>query len=113
MTDVRKKPDEDPVLRNAKREAAVIFGAWAAATAYCCAYSYAFGYIRPGRNLTMADVRPILGVPGWFFLGVIVPWGVCLAFTVWFAGCRMSDDDLGRDRSEELDQEIREGKTDG
>ncbi|GAC1344695.1 MAG: hypothetical protein NVSMB14_08320 [Isosphaeraceae bacterium] len=104
---------EDPVFRHAKREALIIFGAWLAATTYCCAYSYAFGYIRPGRLLTMADVRPIFGVPSWFFGGVIVPWGVCLVFTVWFAGWLMRDDDLGRDRSEELDQDIREGETHG
>ena len=81
-----RRPVEDPVFRHAKREAWIILGAWIAATTYCYAYSYIYGYIRPGRSLTMDDVRPILGVPSWFFIGVLVPWGVCLIFTVWFAG---------------------------
>ena len=103
-----QKPVEDPVYRNAKREAWIILCAWVAATTYCCAYSYLFGYIRPGRSLTLADVRPIFGVPSWFFNGVLVPWGVCLVFTIWFAGWSMRDDDLGRDHSEELNHDIQE-----
>jgi hypothetical protein len=99
----------DPVLRHARREAVIIALAWAAAAAYCCGYSYLFGYIRPGRPLGPNDVRPVLGMPSWFFWGVMVPWGVCGVFTVWFAGWFMAEDDLGRDHSEELDADIREG----
>jgi hypothetical protein len=106
-------PREDPVLRNARREAVVIFIAWVAATAYSCAYSYFFGYIRPGHELGPADVRPILGIPSWVVWGIIAPWLACAAFTVWFAGFVMADDDLGVDKTPELEADIREGGVHG
>jgi hypothetical protein len=97
------------VLKNARREAVVILGAWLASTAYCCAYAYAFGYQRPGKVLGVEQIRPVLGMPSWVFWGVIVPWAACAVFTFWFAGFRMSDDDLGSDHSQELEADIREG----
>jgi hypothetical protein len=104
--------DTDPVLKHARREALVIGAAWLASLVYCCAYCYAFGYIRPGHPLGPGDVRPILGMPSWVFWGVMVPWGVCALFTFWFAGFVMSDDDLGKDHAAELEEEIRHGGTD-
>lgn len=103
-------PDDrtDPVLTHSRREAVVIGLAWLASTVYCCGYSYLFGYRRAGRVLGPDDVRPLLGVPSWVVWGVFVPWGVCTLFTVWFAGFYMADDDLGADRSVELDADIRE-----
>jgi hypothetical protein len=104
---------DDPVLVNARREAIIIFSVWVLATVYCCAYSYFFGYIRPGRPLGPDDVRPILGIPSWAFWGFVVPWLLCAVFTVWFAGFFMADDDLGADRAGELDADIRQGGVDG
>jgi hypothetical protein len=103
------KPPTDPVLAHARREAWIIGAAWLGATVYCCVYSYLFGYIRHGRPLGPADVRPILGIPRWFVWGIIAPWGVCGLFTAWFAGWFMADDDLGKDRADELEADIREG----
>ena len=99
----------DPLLRNSRREAIIIGLTWLAATVYCCVYSYLFGYIREGHPLGRADVRPTLGVPSWAFWGFLVPWGVCAAFTLWFAGWFVADDDLGVDHAGELDADIREG----
>lgn len=99
----------DPLLRNSRREAIVIGLAWLLTTIYCCTYSYLFGYIRPGHPLGRDDVRPILGIPSWVFWGYIVPWGVCAAFTFWFAGFQVADDDLGLDHAGELEADIREG----
>ena len=79
------------------------------ATTYCCAYSYWFGYDRPGRVLGPGDVKPVFGVPSWAFWGFLVPWIVCGLFTFWFAGFYMADDDLGRDHTGELESDIREG----
>ena len=101
--------DTDPVLKNARREAVVIGFAWLASTAYSCAYCYAFGYIRPDRPLGPADVRPVFGMPSWVFWGIMAPWAVCAAFTLWFAGWRMADDELGTDHTPELESDIREG----
>jgi hypothetical protein len=98
------------VYRNARREAVVILAIWAAATIYCCSFCYLTGYIRPGQPLALADLRPIFGIPGWFFWGVVVPWGVCGVVTLIYAGFFISDDDLGKDHAAELDADIREGE---
>jgi hypothetical protein len=99
----------DPVLVNARREGIVIGIAWLAATTYCCTYCYLFGYIRPGHPLGNEDVRPILGMPSWVFWGIMVPWLVCAVFSIWFAAFVMKDDDLGKDHTPELEEDIREG----
>jgi Protein of unknown function (DUF997) len=104
---------DDPVLHHARREAIWIFAAWAAATAYSCVYSYLFGYTRPHHPLGPRDVHPVFGIPSWFFLGVIAPWGVCALFTFWFAGVFMKEDDLGEDHIRELDEELRAGGGNG
>jgi len=101
--------DTDPVLKNSRREAIIITIVWVAATSYCCAYSYWFGYNRPGRPLGIKDLDPVWGIPSWVFWGILAPWLVCSLFTFWFAGFYMVDDDLGTDRSAELDRDIREG----
>lgn len=81
--------------------------AWALATAYCCVASYLTGYSKPGRILNLADVRPILGIPAWFFWSVLLPWLACGVFTLWYAGLHMVDDDLGTDHAAELESDIR------
>jgi hypothetical protein len=101
--------EEDPLVRNSRREAIIIGATWLAATTYCCVYSYLFGYSTEARPLGVADVHPVWGIPSWFFWGVLVPWGACGVFTVWFAGFYMKDDDLGYDHSGELEEDIREG----
>lgn len=100
---------DDPVLRNARREAIIILAAWLTVLVYCCTYCFLFGYIREGQDLGPEDIRPILGIPSWFFWGVVVPWIVCGLFTIVFAGFFMTDDDLGADHAPELEAEIREG----
>jgi hypothetical protein len=103
----------DPVVKNARREAMIIGLVWLAATIYTCSYCYLFGYIHPDRPLGPADVHPTLGMPSWIFWGVMAPWAVCAAFTFWFAGYFMADDDLGKDHTPELESDIREGGLDG
>ncbi len=101
----------DPVVEHAQHEAIIIGLAWAAATAFCCWYSWMYGYSTYERPLSEADVHPIagIGVPSWVFWGYLVPWGVCTLFTFWFAGFYMKDDDLGSDHTVELEADIREG----
>jgi hypothetical protein len=100
---------EDPVLRHACGEAAWIMAGWTAATLASCLISYWLGYSTEGRPLGAEDIRPILGMPRWFFWGVIVPWVASGAYIAWFVGFKMADDDLGSDHSEELERDIREG----
>lgn len=99
---------DDPTLRNARREGWVIFAAWAIATTYCSGYYYFFGLIREGRPLGRGDVQPIMGVPSWFFFGVLLPWAACGIFTLVFAGFVMAEDELGADHASELEAEIHE-----
>lgn len=101
--------DIDPVLKNSRREAIIIGVVWFAATTFCCAYSYWAGYNRPGQALGRQDLNVVLGMPSWVFWGIMVPWLVCALFTFWFAGVFMSDDDLGKDHTTELEADIREG----
>jgi hypothetical protein len=44
---------------------------------------------------------------------VLVPWGACFAFTFWFVGTRMVEDDLGKDHAQELEEDIRGEASDG
>ena len=99
---------EDSVLVNARREAWAIASAWLAATIYCCAYYYLFGLIRTNHPLGSHDIRPILGMPSWFFWGVMLPWGLCTLFTIYFAGFVMTEDDLGEDHASDLEKQIHE-----
>lgn len=100
--------DTDPVLKNSRREAAIILVAWLAATTYCCVYSYLYGYRREGHMLGVDDIHPTFGMPSWVFWGIMIPWGACALFIFWFAGVYMSDDDLGKDHTPELEDDIRE-----
>ncbi len=102
----------DATLRNARREAWILLATWAIATAYCCIASYLMGYSRADRPLTAADVHPTLEIPQWFLWSVIAPWVACGIFTLVFAGFFMKEDDLGSDRVNELDIELREGAPD-
>ena len=68
---------------------------WATALAWSVGFAALRGY---GRDA--ADIRLVLGMPDWVFWGVLVPWVVCLVFSVWFCFRFMADDDLGRDPDE-------------
>ena len=86
---------EQRLLRHARREGLVIMAVWAAALAWNVGVAYLLGYNRPA-----ADVQLVLGMPDWVFWSTVLPWAVCLAFSVWFCFFFMADDDLGRDRDE-------------
>ncbi len=99
----------DPVFVHSRLEAIVIAFLWTACTAYSCLYSYFLGYLRPGRDLGPSDVQPIMGVPSWFFWGVMAPWVVCGIANVLFSALFVKEDDLGLDHTIHLEHEIREG----
>jgi hypothetical protein len=93
---------EDPLVRDARREAVAVAVVALAATAYTLGYCTLFGYGRAGEPL-----RFVLGFPAWVFWGIVAPWcvcvGLCCGFSWWFA----RDADLGTDAGE------REGRADG
>jgi len=89
------EPPEDPLIRNARREALVVALVAVLATAYSVGYCTLFGYGRVGE-----PVRFVLGFPAWVFWGIVVPWGVCVLIAGWFSWWFMSDDELGAEREE-------------
>lgn len=68
---------------------------WSIALAWSVLGCYLQGY-----NRDPADLVLIAGIPDWVFWNIIVPWMLCLGFSVWFCFCFMADDDLGEDRDE-------------
>jgi hypothetical protein len=87
---------EQTLLRHARREGLVILTLWLACLVWSVTTGYAWGYRRPAAEMTL-----ILGIPDWIFWSVVLPWGLCLAFSVWFCFRFMADDDLGKDPEEE------------
>jgi hypothetical protein len=94
-------PSGDPLLRTARREAAVVFAIWLAAILYTVGYSYTFGYGRTVESMTY-----ILGVPDWVMWGIVLPWGVSTVAAVWFAWFFMTDEPLGDEDSRPDDFDV-------
>ena len=86
---------EQQLLRHARREGLLIMIVWAAALVWSVGSGYVLGYGRPPTQ-----IRLIPGIPDWVLWSVVLPWGVCLAFSVWFCFRYMADDDLGQDPDE-------------
>ena len=87
---------EDPLLRSARREALVVLAVWLAACTYTIGYCYAYGYERKPETLGF-----VLGFPDWVFWGIVTPWCLCTAVSIWFAMIFMSDEDLGPEPEED------------
>jgi hypothetical protein len=86
---------EQQLLRHARREGLLIMAVWAAGLVWSVGSGYVLGYHRDPATITL-----ILGMPDWVYLSVVLPWGLCLLFSVWFCFFFMADDDLGRDPDE-------------
>ena len=89
---------EQQLLRHARREGLLIMAVWAA----CLVWSVGSGYLL-GYHRDPATIGLIFGMPDWVFWSVVLPWGLCLLFSVWFCFAFMADDDLGRDPDERGD----------
>jgi hypothetical protein len=83
---------EQRLLRNARRESLLIMTVWLAALVWSVSVGYFAGSPRDGSELSL-----VLGMPAWVFWGVVLPWAICLLFSVWFCFGFIADDDLGRD----------------
>src|SRR6266851_10514906 len=86
---------EQQLLRNARREGLLIMMVWTAALIWSVGSGYVLGYLRRPQEISL-----ILGIPDWVLWSVVLPWGTCLAFSVWFCFAYMADDDLGQDPDE-------------
>jgi hypothetical protein len=87
---------EQQLLQHARREGAVILVVWLVCLVWSMSSASVWGYDQPAANMSL-----ILGIPEWVFWGIVLPWGLCLAFSVWFCFVFMADDDLGEDPQEE------------
>ena len=83
---------EQQLLRHARREGLLVMAVWAVALAWTTIGSLFMGY---GRDAN--DIRLVVGIPDWIFWNVVIPWGLSVAFSVWFCFGYMADDDLGED----------------
>src|SRR5436305_13491236 len=83
---------EQRLLRHARREGLVIMAVWALCLAWSVGSASVLGY---GRD--PADITLILGMPDWVFWSVVLPWGLCLVFSIWLCFFFMADHDLGHD----------------
>ncbi|MDA1013030.1 MAG: hypothetical protein O3A00_01095 [Planctomycetota bacterium] len=88
-SDAEQVIEFDPVFLHARREAIVIFLAWAAALFWAVPYCYLTAYGIEG------EVPTVWGIPSWLFWGIAVPWVLADLFTVWFCLCYMKNDELG------------------
>jgi hypothetical protein len=86
---------EQELLRHARREGLLILAVWAACLVWSVGGGYLYGYRRDPETIGL-----ILGMPDWVFWSIVVPWVLCLVFSVWFCFGYMADDDLGQDREE-------------
>ena len=88
--------DPSVPLQSSRREAAFVVVVWVLA----CLYTLGFCGLR-GYSAHPASPPPlVLGIPDWVCWGVLAPWMLVLALTVWFAFRGMQDVDLGEERSE-------------
>ena len=112
----------DPVLKHSLREAKFILGVWLACFAWTCTYCYLYGYVshepKPGvsvvaigelvgplesfnRDPATALETPLdLGIPGWVFYGILLPWIACVLVSIWYCLFFFVEDDLGVDVTE-------------
>lgn len=83
-------PQEDPLVRSARREALIVGAISLVSMAYTLVYCGIYAY---GRKAS--EIEIIFGFPDWVFWGVLVPWGICTVISIVFAFWIMQDDPLG------------------
>ncbi len=106
-TNAMAHKNEDPVIRNSRRESIVALVVWLAAMTYTVGYCWLNAYDRPPE-----DLRLILGAPDWVVWGIAAPWSVCVVVCAWFAYAFMSDESLGSEESAPNDDGSWPGETD-
>ena len=80
---------DDPVYRNALREALVALVAWAVCAGYSLTYCYYAAY-----GLEAERVQVVWGIPRWIVVGILLPWAAALVFAWWYCFRCIRDDEL-------------------
>lgn len=97
------------LFRNARREARVVMIVWALALVWSVGVCYLRGYEHTADSWAVQvglasvqhaqDMGTFFGMPDWVWLGIVLPWLLCSAFTAGFC-VGMADDDLGTEADE-------------
>jgi hypothetical protein len=92
------------LFRNARREAILVVIVWVVSLVWTVGYCYLHGYqhdpeswvVQSGwaSQRTKDNFQYLWGLPDWVFIGILVPWLICSAFTIGFC-LGMKDDELG------------------
>lgn len=97
----------DPVFLNSRREAIAIFILWFCCLLWAVPVSYAMGY---GQEVAPGEVPTTLGMPSWVFWGLLLPWLVADAVTIWLCFGFIKNDDLGQAPEETKETETPSGE---
>lgn len=99
--------------QHARREAILIFCAWAVALLWAVPYCYFTGFAASPDAIDPETMPLVLGIPSWVFWGIGMPWLAADVFTIWLCFFCMEDDDLGEaQEGADLAEEIAERKAD-
>lgn len=82
------QPPLHPAFLRARREAGWILLAWAVCLVWTVGFSALTAYPAPGEHVPL-----LLGMPAWVIGGVLLPWVLATAFSVWFGLVYMQADD--------------------
>jgi hypothetical protein len=88
----------DPVFLHSRREAIAIFSLWFFCLLWSVPVCYAMGY---GQEIVPREVPTVLGMPSWIFWGLVLPWLVADAATIWLCFGFIKNDPLGEVAGEE------------
>jgi hypothetical protein len=101
------------LFRNARREAVTAVVVWVLALTWTVGYCYLFGYQHDPQSWlvqqgwvtprTKENLQHFGGIPDWVFIGILVPWLLCSAFTIGFC-LGMKDDDLGQEAADPMER---------
>ncbi|QDT13261.1 DUF997 domain-containing protein [Planctomycetes bacterium K23_9] len=79
----------DAIYQRSLSELKWILIAWAISCTWVVGYCFVFGYEVDPANLDL-----VIGMPAWVFWGVLLPWCLSTAFTIWFSLFQMTDQPL-------------------
>lgn len=83
-------PPLDPIFASSLRELKWILVAWLVCGGWTLIVCRLIGY----EVDVAAGLNTMLGMPAWVFWGVVLPWCISTAFTIWFVLCVMEDHPL-------------------
>lgn len=89
MDDPKEPESLSESFHQSRREFRFMIVAWSCFAAWTLTYVSRKGDGQPGESLHL-----VWGMPEWVVFGILIPWGLGLALTVWFALRFMKDTDL-------------------